>query len=136
MAVALVLPLPDSLLSTVSLLLVVFLVAAYSDMQKSVPLIASAIVGMVLVSYAFTVLKLSVFMWGREFDIPLKQMDALLGFETLRNWLIEEAQSSRGQMVLAEISYQMIFPIIGMFAIASYIQGAESSTKCNTDLLN
>ncbi|PWW46769.1 PAP2 superfamily protein [Melaminivora alkalimesophila] len=133
-AFALFFPLPNSLLSTVALLLVVFLVAAYSDMQKSIPLITSAIVGVVLVSYAFTVLKLSVFMLGREFDIPLKQIDALLGFETLRNWLIEEAHGSKGQIVLAEISYQMIFPIVGMFAIASYIQGKEQYETYVTSL--
>lgn len=123
------LPMPDELISRLSLLALIFLIASYADFNKIIPIMAASMLGLMLVSYAFTILKMSVFMRGSEFDVLLSEVDYFLGLENLRAYLITGAHKSNALLFYADSSYQMIFPIILMFSLTSYIQGQNEYKK-------
>ena len=99
-----------------------FLLVAFSDLNNTIPRLLSALVGFSFFSYAFTVLKMTVFMRERSFDDYLVAIDNLLGLEWIRIIILLISHDSLKILTVADLSYQLIFPMVFVFAVAAAVE--------------
>ena len=108
--------------SNLCFLVFIFLLVAFSDLNNTIPRLLSALVGFSFFSYAFTVLKMTVFMRERSFDDYLVAIDNLLGLEWIRIIILLISHDSLKILTVADLSYQLIFPMVFVFAVAAAVE--------------
>lgn len=120
--------------SNLCFLVFVFLLTALSDLNNTIPRLISALVGFSFFSYSFTVLKMTVFMQNRNFDDYLVAIDNLLGLEWVRINVLLIAHDELNILTIADLSYQLIFPMVFAFAVAAAVEGSDTFVKYKSSL--